>query len=337
MSDETVKQYWPDWNGTVKEGDSGWNNTTRYVENKGLSCVLRIYETHRDRDKIEFEHNLLMHLQKFPLNFKVPVPVRTPEGETIIALEDGTERYACLFEYIEGVRPEEGRFHAAYSFGQSAAELTLALAAVQMEKPPAYRPYYELQQAYPVCSYEAVRDFCGSPPKAFRELKPSLLVLGEAYEELCDRLPELRSLPHQLVHGDLNPSNLLVDTERPETVTALLDFEFCTRDVRAMEAAVAISDLLGYEGKRMNILRFCDGYGARLRLIPEEISAIPLLLRLRKVDVFLHFMSRFLKGTDGPQVLRSQVQTLSAGLEALKQDEIWIREILREHLLDHLA
>ncbi|MEF2964233.1 phosphotransferase [Paenibacillus sp. M1] len=337
MSEKTVQRYWPDWNGEINEGDSGWNNTTRYVENKGLNCVLRIYETHRDRKKIAFEHEVLERIRELSLPFQTPVPVKTPDGETIIPLEDGSGRFACLFEYIEGVSPKEGRFKAAYGFGAATAELVKALAGVKTELAPVYRPYYELQQSYPLCTYDAVLAFCDEPPAAFRELRGSIFVLKDAYEQIHDRLRDLSKLPRQLVHGDLNPSNLLVREGHEDEIAALLDFEFCTRDIRAMEPAVVISDLLGYEGKKELIRHFCEGFGSRLRLAPEEISAIPVLMRLRKVDVFLHFLSRYLNGTDGTKALRAQILALAGELESLKQDEIWIREMLREYLLDWLV
>ncbi|RCX23433.1 Ser/Thr protein kinase RdoA (MazF antagonist) [Fontibacillus phaseoli] len=337
MSDSMVKQFWPEWNGEIREGASGWNNTTRYIENKGLSCVLRIYESHRDRDKIQYEHEVLSRLQEIELSFKVPQPVRTPDGETILQMGDGSARYACLFEYIEGALPKNGSFQAAHSFGQAVAELVIALAKVKPELSPSYRPYYELQQSYPSCSYDVVRHFCEHPPEVFRNLHDSITTLGEAYDDVCDRLEEVKKLPRQLVHGDLNPSNLLVDQQHHDQIAALLDFEFCTLDVRAMEPAVVISDLLGYEGKKETIREFCVGFGSLLRLKPEEISHIPTLIRLRKVDVFLHFMSRYLNGTDGPDVLRVQSVALAAELKEFGQDEIWIREILREYMLDRLG
>ncbi len=337
MSESILRQFWPGWKGPIKEGASGWNNTTRYIENKGRNCVLRIYETHRDREKIAFEHDILGRLQETALSFQVPFPVRTPEGDSIIRMEDGSGRFACLFEYIEGIRPKDGEFIAAHSFGRAAAELVEALKSVNTDLVPAYRPYYELQQSYPICSKDTVRSFCEHPPEAFREQWSAILTLGEAYDNISNRLEDFKKLPEQLVHGDLNPSNLLVYEEHPDQIAALLDFEFCTRDVRAMEPAVVISDLLGYDNKRDNIRQFCEGFGSRLRLKVEEISSIPNLIRLRKVDVFLHFLSRFLKGTDEPKVLRTQAESLAAELEELKQDEIWIREILREHLLDRLG
>jgi len=49
-------------------------------------------------------------------------------------------------------------------------------------------------------------------------------------------------LPHQLIHGDLNASNALAD--EAGRICAILDFEFVTYDLRVMEAAVFLSDMV---------------------------------------------------------------------------------------------
>lgn len=335
MAEKTVKKFWPEWEGEAREGASGWNNTTRYLENNGLNCVLRIYETHREEKRVAFEHDILMKLALEPLSFQIPSPVRTPEGSTIIRMEDGSGRFACLFEYIEGVSPKPEAFRAAYSFGLAAAELSAVLARIVPSLEPAYPPYYEIAQAYPSCSPDTVKSFCEQPDDAFADLEEPLRLLREACMEVFDRLGELEQLPKQLIHGDLNPSNLLVDKHHPEEVCALLDFEFCTMDIRVMEPAVILADLIG-SGKKEQAEQFCAGFGSRLRLSSQEVAVIPLLLRLRKVDVFLHFMSRYLNGTDGPEVLRAQIVTQAAGLRELRMDTLWLRDLLREHLLDHM-
>ncbi|WP_411860631.1 hypothetical protein [Paenibacillus polymyxa] len=49
---------------------------------------------------------------------------------------------------------------------------------------------------------------------------------------------------------------------------------------------------------------------------------------LRKVDVFLHFLSRFLEGTDQSHVLQEQVKQISADLLRLSTKSSWIQEEL---------
>lgn len=314
--------------GTIQKGTRGWNNTTYFIKNKAQSCVLRIYDTHRDRDKIKFEHAVLESLQAEKLSFKVPSLVRTLTGETIVQVEDGTGRYACLFEYIEGESPVDRSSMMIYSFGEAAGKLSTTLAKINPTGVPVYRPYYELEQSYPKCEREVVMDFCENPPEAFYDLRQDLHTLGEAYEDICNSLASLAELPKQLVHGDLNESNLLVDSKDAGKVTALLDFEFCTWDVRAMEPAVIISGFLGHEEDVNAVRHLCSAFGKQVRLLPEEIAAIPVLITLRIVDVFLHFMSRYFNEIDESSVLRQQVQMLTADLKKLSQSETWLEKEL---------
>ncbi|MNP15197.1 hypothetical protein D3C76_1075430 [compost metagenome] len=146
--------------------------------------------------------------------------------------------------------------------------------------------------------------------------------------EISNSLAGLEQLPQQLVHGDLNESNLLVHREHPDQVAALLDFEFCTLDVRAMEPAVVISGLLGHDNEVEAIRRFITGFASRVCLLPDEIAAIPNLMRLRKVDVFLHFLSRFFNHTDEPKILREQVRLLVNDLNQLEISRVWMDEEL---------
>ncbi|WP_239004596.1 phosphotransferase enzyme family protein [Paenibacillus tepidiphilus] len=311
----------------MKERSGGWNNTTYMVDSARGRAVLRIYNTHRDRNKIEFEHTVLQQLDKLPLPFSTPLPLTAAGGETMVELEE-SGKYACLFRYIEGVTPlEEGSGYYA-SFGTSAGILSEVLAEIEPELPPVYRPYYELRTAYPLCTNAAVREICLNPPAELADLSPELETLYSAYTDIAESLPGLAELPHQLVHGDLNASNLLVDGGNHRKVAALLDFEFCTRDLRAMEPAVILSGWVGHAEQEAAVREFWDGFSRRIQLSAAEIEAIPVLMLLRKIDVFLHFTSRYLEGTDEPQVLREQVRLLAADLGQLAVSTAQIMEVL---------
>ncbi|KOR88889.1 phosphotransferase [Paenibacillus solani] len=333
MIQQLLQAYWPDWTGDTVEGPSGWNNTTRFIYNSQRRSVMRIYNTHRDKSRIEFEFAVLDSLQSMSLSFKIPTPIPATLGEKAVQIQDGSDRYACLFAYIEGARPEEDDIQAAYSFGEKTGELVHALAKCSVEEEPVYPPYFELLQSYPSCSKAFILDFCKQPPIEFQEQRAALLTLQEAYIDICSRLDSIKSLPQQLVHGDLNFSNLLVDSENMNTVTALLDFEFCTRDVRAMEPAVVISGFLGIRDEREAIRQFCEGFASTVRLSKEEIIAIPVLMRLRLVDVFLHFFSRYREGTDEFHILKEQVNMLANGFKSLEQSQEWMEDLLFQTLL----
>lgn len=333
MIQQLLQANWPDWNGDTVKGPTGWNNTTCFIYNSRRRSVMRIYNTHRDKSRIEFEFAVLDSLQPMNLSFKIPSPIPSTSGEKTVRVQDGSDRYACLFAYIEGAHPEEDSIQAAYSFGEKTGELVHVLAICSVGKEPVYPPYFELLQSYPSCSKAFILDFCMQPPLEFQEQRDELLSLQEAYIDICSRLDSIKSLPQQLVHGDLNFSNLLVDSENMYTVTALLDFEFCTLDVRVMEPAVVISGFLGIRDEREIIRQFCEGFASVVRLSAEEIIAIPVLMRLRLVDVFLHFLSRYRKGTDEVHILKEQVDMLANGFKSLERSQEWMEDLLFQTLM----
>ncbi|GIO16061.1 hypothetical protein J19TS2_56160 [Cohnella xylanilytica] len=301
-------------------GESGWNNTTRYVSAEGRRYVLRVYETHQDPDKIRFEHEALLALASGgKLPFAVPAPVRDREGRTFVRLDDGTGRYACLFAYAKGRRPDSTAPAVARAVGEAVGRLSAALADVRPGLEPAYPPYYEMDLAHASCPPEKIAAFCESPPDGFRPLASQLRRLNEALRDFRVHLPKLRRLPHQLIHGDINDSNLLVKLEDPASIAAVLDFEFCTRDLRAMEPAVVLSGMLDADGAEDAIPEFLEGFAGRIRLGADEAEAIPLLIRLRKLDVFVHFLGRRLDGVDPEETLREQAESAANGLEALRE------------------
>ncbi|WP_425287523.1 phosphotransferase [Paenibacillus jilunlii] len=314
----------------MRKRSGGWNNTTYFVENNARHAVLRIYDTHRDRSKIEFEHAVLQKLGVLSLPFSIPEPVLTSNGGTMVRLEEGKGKFACLFKYIEGDTPAEEETGYFESFGEAAGILSAVLADINPSLAPVYRPYYELPQAYPLCSDTKIRELCMNPPRPFAGLVQELKLLYAAYNQIADSLAGLKELPHQLVHGDLNASNLLLDSSDHRQVAALLDFEFCTHDVRAMEPAVVLSGLLGHAEEETAVRDFCRGFSRRVRLSEAEINAVPLLMLLRKVDVFLHFVTRYLEGTDEAHVLQEQVKLLSGDVFQLSRRTSPILEILRE-------
>ncbi|MFC4306550.1 phosphotransferase [Cohnella boryungensis] len=330
--DTILECYFPDGQWEIEQGHTGWNNTTRYINAEGRRWVLRIYETHKDERKVRYEHLLLTALNEMPLSFRVPCPARLPAGDTFIRLTDGSERLACLFAYIEGVRPEEDVFNVV-QLGTAAGELMQALAGLSLPESPVYPPYYEMDSAYPLCTPDSLAAFCGDPPAELQGEKPELKLIEAEIRSFRTLLPRFRSLPHQLVHGDINASNALSTRETGGRIAAILDFEFCTWDLRAMEVAVLLSGFLNGESAMEKIESFLQGAGQRVRMSPAELEAIPALIRLRALDVFLHFLNRYLEGIDGAAVIREQTLSVAEGIRKLDE----LREPLEQAVQRYLT
>ncbi len=71
-------------------------------------------------------------------------------------------------------------------------------------------------------------------------------MVEKVYCELLPLTETFKTLPHQLIHGDINSSNLLMDEDG--MISRVLDFEFVTIDLRAMEIEICLSEVLS-EGK----------------------------------------------------------------------------------------
>ncbi|MDG0812873.1 phosphotransferase [Cohnella rhizosphaerae] len=324
-------RYDPATRWTVSEGESGWNNTTRIAENdRGDKRVLRIYETHKDADKIAFEHDVLLKLSERALPFAVPRPLALPDGATFTALGDGTGRYAALFTYTAGVRPDGSEPAVAASIGEAVGRLSLALRTLQPAAAPAYLPCYELERTHPSCPGHVIAAFCEAPQAAFLDLKDELRLISDAMRAFQAALKTVRTLPHQLVHGDINDSNLLVGMHDRTQIAAILDFEFCTMELRAMEPAVTLAGLIGEAGSLEAAASFLSGFGSIAPLSEEEIDALPLLMRLRRLDVFVHFLGRYLSEVDSADVLRQQTKETAAGLTLLDRHEAAVRSMCKE-------
>ncbi|KRF31838.1 phosphotransferase [Paenibacillus sp. Soil787] len=304
----SLPSYWfPAQTWSMRVGAGGMNNTTRFVDVEGTSYVLRLYETHRDMDKIIFEHSVLLALDKEidKLPFRVPVPVELPSGGTVVRLDAQEGKLAALFTFTDGCNPTWGNTHQLRQFGEAVGQLSSALAEISMEHKPVYPPYYEIEHIHPRCSPDAIHEFCLHPPEPFRQQRDELSYIFGRFAAFYKAIPALRELPHQLVHGDINGSNMLVDDDGQ--IVAVLDFEFVTLDVRVMELAVCLSDLiditLPVEELRRNCKAFYEGYRQSIHLEEEEITLLPLLIELRRLDVFIHFLGRYLDGVDAQGVL----------------------------------
>lgn len=310
----------------------GVNNTTCFLEAEGTPYVLRIYETHRDEHRVQAEHAVLEALAARPKPFRTPRPVRTPDGGTLIRTPEG--KLAALFPYMAGDHPPLQDERQLHSFGAAAAALSVALAGIALPVPPAYRPYYEIEHTHPLCPPDSVSAFCASPPAPFDRRKDELRLIGERFTSFLARRSELAALPHQIVHGDLNASNVLADASG--AIAAVLDFEFATIDLRVMELAVCLSDLIDPAAEESAMRRraaaMLEGYGSAARLTADELAVVPVLLALRRLDVFVHFLGRYRDGVDDAEALGRHIGTTAAGLAWLDGRTGLLESLLHTHL-----
>lgn len=284
----------------IEREESGMNNTTRMLYADEERYVLRIYDNHRDRRIVGTEHAILTRLQREGLSIGVPRPVANRGGETITEGADG--KLAAVFGYLRGVRPSIANPRHIEGMGQAAGELANALAKIPLDGAvrPAYEPYYSFQATHAAMDARRIAALIAAIPQA-EDYSHKATVLLKYVERLTTLIDRIQSLPHQWIHGDIGFTNALAEED---AIVGLLDFEFCTVDVRAMELAVVLADFPDVDESLafVRVRLFCRGFGSRRDLTATEIGLLPDLMQLRMIDVWLHFAGRLAEGLDSREV-----------------------------------
>ncbi|MHA6484056.1 phosphotransferase [Paenibacillus sp. strain BS8-2] len=291
---------------------SGMNNTTRIVNCGAHKFVLRLYNNHEDMATVRLEHQVLKAITGSELGFQVPDPVVNRIGDTISVLPEG--KLACLFRYIEGERPDPDNIILIKELGTATGKISLVLNDINNIDNPQYSPYYELGITYAAMDkhrFLAIAD----QNVAFRHLSKSFELLQREREQLLSLCNQVADLPRQWIHGDICCGNTLHLGER---ISGVLDFEFVTLDSRAMELAVVMVDLLRRElgdGISERLRAVHDAFQEVVPLNAEERNLLPTLMKLRLLDITLHFAVRYSEGLDGPDVLAGIVDRCAFGCE----------------------
>lgn len=307
--EQVLRRYFGETNLAVEKKESGVNNTTRFVAVDGQRYVLRLYDNHAEPEKLVFEAEVLTRLQAARLSFGIPQVVAALDGATWAQAADG--RLAVLFRYIEGERASFRGPTEPETLGAATGQLVRSLGQLDFAQPPAYEPYYEVYRIHPLVTRAALHAWLDEADARAASAEAADLLRKELLR-LESRLPELTKLPRQLVHSDIVYGNVLIASGK---VCGILDFEFVTVDLRAMELAVLLCELLvraaEHPGDARTIwkpdggLAAClKGYGRHAGLTREERQALPQLIVLRRLTLVPHFLGRYMAGVDEEEPVR---------------------------------
>lgn len=303
---------------TVTPTSSGVNNVVQYVETgEGDSLILRIYNNGGNTAAVEYEHAILNHLDRTGLPFAVPQYIESLSGNTIMALESGTQCCMCL--RIPGVLPKTSD---PQPLGRATGQLMTAMERVTVPEDfqPPIAPYYRVYDVHKAIGGDKNKfyDYCQGPQ--FDDCRQGIETLCDALRAMDDRVAILldQNLPQQIIHGDLHYDNVLCD-EVTGSVTGLLDFEFCTLDWRAMEVAVCLSKYVGEADPFPLVDAFIDGYCEHGQLTELECRGLPDMINLRVLSNCVYFVGRAISGQD-------TIATLTSRADMYAQRVTWVNE-----------
>lgn len=286
--------------------------------------VLKILDFKSTPEATDCQLRVLEHLAEQDPALPVPRLFPTVQGGQIgtVAGRDGS--YAtCLMGYLPGELLASCALDGALleSLGDTLARLDAALQGY-------FHPALGQRLAWDVRRLpELVEHAAYIEPTGLRRR------VQNAAAALKERLPALRSLRSQAIHGDCHAHNVLVDPIS-RAVSGILDFGDLVHAPRVLEPAVAMSELLAEERAPMEALSsLLAGYARRASLEPAELELLYDLILARHSATLLVHAWRVRHDAEGARALegsiahtaRSMARLEEAGREALT--ERWRRAL----------
>ena len=227
-------------------------------------AVLKISNSGEDAAVLDLEHEAILHVARVDPELPVARPL-APRAE-----HEG--HHVRLFERLRGRGGGPGLDdRAVFAYGATHARLILALRSF-------FHPAAGRELLWDVRHTGRLRPHLDAIEDARRRD-----LAGRAVDGFEQRVaPRWERLRAQVVHGDLNLDNVLLDEDG--RIAGIVDFGDCTHTAAAADIAVALASLM--RGRPADdvfrVARIAlDGYASRLPLEPLELELLGDLVAAR--------------------------------------------------------
>jgi 4-aminobutyrate aminotransferase-like enzyme/Ser/Thr protein kinase RdoA (MazF antagonist) len=271
--------------------------------------VLKIVDGAADPQTTECQVRVLRHLAEQDPSLPVPRIFATQQGADLGQAEQDGRTYAtCLMGYLPGRLLSSTAPAASLlrNIGDTLARVDRALHGF-------FHPALAQRIAWDVRRLPELMEFAPYIEPADVRLAVDEVVLG-----LKERLPAIRGLPAQAIHGDCHPSNLLVDASGG-AVCGILDFGDMIHAPLVLEPAVAMSELLTHALVQPDDLAaVLEGYARLQTLDAADIDVLYDLVAGRHAVTILVHAWRRRHDTKGASLLEPAAGNAAASLERLR-------------------
>lgn len=262
--------------GTLTPLDSERDQNFRLTEADGTSWVLKIANAAEDFAALDFQAALLRHVQAVDATLPLPHLRATVGGEQLGRARsgEGQEHFVRMVSWLPGRLYSSCRRTPELldSLGETLGRLDRALQG--FGHTGAHRVFdWDIRQAG---RSQARLDFLEGEQ---RELVAHFLGRFEA--RIAPRLARVRA---QVIHGDANDNNLLVDGEVGRRITGLIDFGDAIHSATIGELAVACAYAILEQGAPIDVAgRIAAAYHRVYPLQGEELDLLFDLIAMRLV------------------------------------------------------
>lgn len=130
-------------------------------------------------------------------------------------------------------------------------------------------------------------------------------------------VPALPDFRWQVIHGDLNPHNILAAPDNPDTVTGILDFGDMVHTPMICDLAIAAAYCLDLSDPAASLAAFTASWAAEYPLTTAEIAVLPDLVAARMVTTLAITSFRAARYPENAPYILRNFPSAARGLTAL--------------------
>jgi 4-aminobutyrate aminotransferase-like enzyme/Ser/Thr protein kinase RdoA (MazF antagonist) len=270
--------------------------------------VLKILDVAADPESMDCLVCVLEHLAEQDPTLPVPRLFPTERGESVGRVSrDGIDYATCLVSFLPGQLLIETAPRAAtlQNMGATLARVDRALQGF-------FHPSLTRRLAWDVRRLPELADYISYiESSALRE------AVGRVCSAFKGRLPGLRGLRSQAIHGDCHAGNLLVDPDG-QSILGILDFGDMIHAPLILEPAVAMSELLTQGLAPLDsVAAVLRGYREGRTLQANEVEFVYDIVTARHAVTVLVHAWRCHHDPRGPQVLDDAAVQAGRSLDRL--------------------
>jgi Ser/Thr protein kinase RdoA (MazF antagonist) len=283
----------------------------------GTRYTLKISNAEEDPQVVDFQNRALIHVEKQDVSLPLPRVIPSRNGQLYCNVHQGNKAHLVrVLSWLDGSVLHETKVSAglANRLGQMLARLGLALQG--FDHPGSNPPLlWDMKRA--------------------ADLRPLLVHIEEAgirqlIEQTLEHFvssvkPSLDSLRTQVIHNDMNPSNVLMDGAQADRISGIIDFGDMIKSPLIIDLAVASSYQLSAGNDPLSgALPMITGFHAVRPLQDIEMELLIDLIRMRLVTSLLvssYRVTLFPENREYIMISHNSARNFLINLGRLKADE----------------
>ncbi len=238
----------------------GVSNSNFLAETEAGRYILTLYEARTETAELPFFIALMQHLAQKGLT--CPQPILQRNGQALSHLAD---KPAALLSYLDGISIKRPTANHCFEAGAALAKMHLA----------GQDFVHSRRNDLSLKGWQSL--FVQAEANADSVQRDLRCFIANELAFLEKHWPQ--NLPIGIIHADLFPDNVFFLNDK---LSGLIDFYFACTDMLAYDLAICLNAWVFETDGSFNVTKaqkMIDGYRSIRPLLPQEINAMPVLVR----------------------------------------------------------